>query len=318
MKFKGKTAKFFRYIFNSLSSHSPNYGFTYQYATLRGQEASDAIKGKLSSPNPVMIGRLGSVELGIIIKYLHQKEKFRYFKYITGKIDSYWWEANLFRSASNNAGIFPPNPDTLSKFSELMLSDVVQLDILGSWRLEEKFLADKLSRVIRVSLEDIEPFYHSDPWSEALADKTVLVVHPFSESIQLQYDKRKLLFQNKRILPDFHLKTIKAVQSIAHNRTGFKDWFEAFEYMKNEITNMDFDIAIIGCGAYGFPLSAHVKRMGKKAVHLGGAAQLLFGIIGKRWETREYYSKLVNEHWVRPNQNETPPGFDKVESGCYW
>lgn len=44
---------------------------------------------------------------------------------------------------------------------------------------------------------------------------------------------------------------------------------------------IDYDICLIGCGAYGFPLAAHAKRKGKKAVHLGGALQLLFGIKGK-------------------------------------
>lgn len=48
--------------------------------------------------------------------------------------------------------------------------------------------------------------------------------------------------------------------------------------MKDEIDKRDYDIALIGCGAYGFPLAAHIKRSGKKAVHLGGALQLLFGI----------------------------------------
>lgn len=32
----------------------------------------------------------------------------------------------------------------------------------------------------------------------------------------------------------------------------------------------DYDICLIGYSAYGFPLAAHAKRKGKKAVHLGG------------------------------------------------
>ncbi len=52
---------------------------------------------------------------------------------------------------------------------------------------------------------------------------------------------------------------------------GFKDWFDAFEYMKAEINKSNYDICILGCGAYGFPLAAHVKRMGKKAIHMGGS-----------------------------------------------
>jgi hypothetical protein len=88
--------------------------------------------------------------------------------------------------------------------------------------------------------------------------------------------------------------------------------------MEEQIGQADFDIAIIGCGAYGFPLAAHVKRMGKKAVHLGGATQILFGIRGKRWDSLPAIAQLMNEHWVRPHFSEIPPGGDAVEDGCYW
>jgi hypothetical protein len=99
--------------------------------------------------------------------------------------------------------------------------------------------------------------------------------------------------------------------------------------MKSEINKADFDICLIGCGAYGFPLAAHVKRMGKKAFHIGGSLQLLFGIKGKRWEVNDphyelgndniidYYS-LPNEYWVRPLEEEKPANHSKVEDSCYW
>lgn len=44
---------------------------------------------------------------------------------------------------------------------------------------------------------------------------------------------------------------------------------------------VEYDVCLIGCGAYGFPLAAHAKRTGHKAIHLGGSLQLLFGIAGK-------------------------------------
>lgn len=55
-----------------------------------------------------------------------------------------------------------------------------------------------------------------------------------------------------------------------------------------------------------FPLAAHVKRTGKKAIHLGGGLQLLFGIRGKRWDMRDEYKSLMNEYWIRPSEDETP------------
>jgi hypothetical protein len=80
------------------------------------------------------------------------------------------------------------------------------------------------------------------------------------------------------------------------------------------------DVCILGCGAYGFPLAAHIKRQGRKAIHLGGVTQLLFGIKGRRWEHYVVYpySNLFNEHWARPNHNETPQVSQSVEGGCYW
>ena len=71
--------------------------------------------------------------------------------------------------------------------------------------------------------------------------------------------------------------------------------------MKAEIDKNYFDIAIIGCGVYGFPLVAHGKRIGKKSIHLGGPTQMLFGIKGKRWLENPNFCHIINEHFVFPN-----------------
>ena len=168
-------------------------------------------------------------------------------------------------------------------------------------------------------LEDLEPFFAPNPWTRALEGKKILVVHPFTETIEKQYNKRELIFENN-LLPAFELKTIKAVQSIAGTKTEYASWFEALESMKNKISNTDYDICIIGAGAYGLPLAAHVKRIGKKSIHLGGVTQLLFGIIGRRWEDFLFwpYKNLFNKHWIRPGETEKPIGAEKVEDACYW
>lgn len=110
----------------------------------------------------------------------------------------------------------------------------------------------------------------------------VLVVHPFVDSIKSQYENnRERLFDDPDVLPRFkELILVRAVQSIVGTRTDYVDWFEALKHMEDEISQLDFDIALIGCGAYGMALAAHVKRMGKQAVHLAGWTQMLFGIYG--------------------------------------
>jgi len=219
----------------------------------------------------------------------------------------------------NASGFFPLTINNIELFCEMMINDLNMVDILGSWRINENFFTEELVSAKKVVLEDLEPFFTPNPWTRALEDKKILVVHPFSETIEQQYLKRELLFMNN-LLPDFELSTIKSVQSLSGIKTEFANWFEALESMKSQIDQTDYDICIIGAGAYGFPLAAHVKRMGKKAFHLGGVTQLLFGIKGNRWENYIVYpyTNLYNEYWVRPGENEKPKNVKLLEGACYW
>lgn len=284
--------------------------------------AATLISEKLLGDAPVMIARLGAVELSSVANFRSiQKGGKYYLEYIKGKSEAFWWDRNTMFLMANNAGFFPANPHMLEKFALQMVEDMKLVDVLGSWLWQETLFAEELSAAAKIRLLDLEPYNHERPWSLALKGKKVLVVHPFAESIAEQYKKREVLFGSKDVLPDFQLTTIKAVQSIANNKTSFENWFDALAYMKDKISNTDFDIAIIGCGAYGFPLAAHVKRIGKKAVHLGGATQTLFGIAGKRWETSKEHSAIaamMNEHWTKPKLSETPEGIQSVEGACYW
>jgi hypothetical protein len=151
----------------------------------------------------------------------------------------------------------------------------------------------------------------------ALEGKKVLVVHPFEESIQRNYPNRELFFPFP-LLPSFELITLRAIQTISFNRGGFENWFQALETMCEKVNNIDFDVMIVGAGAYGMPLAAFAKRMGKQSIHLGGATQILFGIKGRRWDSIPKISALFNSNWTRPLISETPLGFDKIENGCYW
>jgi hypothetical protein len=295
-----------------------------------GQAAGDLIYEYLTSNNPCMVARLGSTELEIIVNYLCFNENFNKYN------------ASQTKRIVCLSGFFNASKKNLDKFSELMLSCMPKVDILGSWmscgteygfghfRNNETYVKNYLQNAKFIDLEDLNGF-HKNLWSRALENKNVLAIHPFANSIKTQYEKRELLFRDKRVLPKFNLHVIKAVQSIAGEKVPFKDWFDALDFMKEQISKIDFDIAIIGCGAYGFPLASFVKDFGKKAVHLGGTVQIMFGIMGKRWETYAEIEKrigtkseealwidLPNEHWVRPGIDETPKGKNDVEKGCYW
>jgi hypothetical protein len=293
--------------------------------------ASEKIYELLSSDNPCMIARFGSTELECLINFLSvNNPKRSLISYFTGKQKEWWWNKTVMEQMQQWSGFFPSNVGALSKFCKLMLFDIKQLDLLGSWCDKNEYeIKDMLSNVEKVTLLFLEPYWSKNPWSRVLKGKKVLVIHPFADLIAKQYkDNRAKLFKDPNVLPEFDLLTIKAVQSLSGETCRFKDWFEALKWMEDEMDKTDYDIALIGCGAYGFPLAAHAKRMGKKAVHLGGALQLLFGIKGKRWENPEYgaislkrknaYLELFNEYWIRPDDIHTPHVAEKIEGGCYW
>lgn len=288
-------------------------------------EASKLIYKALVSSKPCMIARFGSTELSCLSNYLGvHNQKNQYFSYVQGKTNSWWWEKNILNQMQKWSGFFPPTVEKIEQFCELMLADMNEVDILGSWLSEEKDFDKQIGKAQKVRLVYLEPFWATMPWTKALEGKKVLVIHPFNETIEQQYPKRNLIFPDG-LLPQFELKTIQAVQSLGGINENYKDWFEALDSMKKQIDETDFDICIIGAGAYGFPLAAHVKRLGKKAFHLGGSSQLLFGIKGKRWESTDYgkalnlnYPSLFNEHWVKPSSGEKPKTSDQVEDNCYW
>lgn len=310
-----------RKLFQLINPDSSAFGRNWKMFSHK-EYANELIYKQLISDKPCMIARFGAFELNCLVNYLGIKNKKQYKSYknfIRSQTPEWWWNKSLVKHLHTNAGFFPDKIEKIEQFCELMLNDIPEIDILGSWLKQESFFQKELGNVKRIVLEDMEPFFSINPWTRALEGKKVLVVHPFSDTIEQQYLKRELLFGNN-LLPAFELKTIKAVQSIAGVKTEFADWFEALESMKNKIDNTDYDICIIGAGAYGLPLAAHVKRMGKKAIHLAGVTQLLFGIKGKRWENYIVwpYMNLYNEHWVRPGENEKPQNAQTVEGACYW
>jgi len=285
--------------------------------------ASQIIYEALISESPCMVTRFGSTELGCLSNYMGVKYlKFNYLAYVKGNTPPAWWEDAIIKQMQNWSGFFPATLPKIEQFCELMIQDIPEVDVLGSWLPDEHLFEKELQGCSKINFELMNPYFSKIPWTRALEGKKVLVVHPFARTIQQQYKKRELLFKDN-LLPEFELMTIKAVQSLSGTGSGFADWFEALEYMKDEINKHEYDICLIGCGAYGFPLAAHVKRMGKKAFHLGGSLQLLFGIRGKRWEDENYnpvynYARLMNEHWVRPGEEEKPEGAEIVEDACYW
>lgn len=279
------------------------------------EEINQKVYDLIQSNQPFFVGRLGGFEL------LNMRAT--EFGDLVGQ--RFTKEVH-FSHLCNNAGFFPPDISFLPRFLSLMQESCKEVDVLAVWfnAFEDYYIRKFVKKESDLCyLLDIEPWASETVhWSAALEGKKVLLIHPFEATIQEQYQKRELIFKDTDILPVFELKTLKAVQTIAGETDDrFATWFEALDWMYQEAMKIDFDVAIIGCGAYGFPLGAKLKKAGKQAIHLGGVTQLLFGIWGERW-TQQQNNQNIRRYdksaWITPLTEDIPAKAQSVEWGCYW
>lgn len=281
------------------------------------ETASRRLAELIDSGQPLAAGRIGLFEMAAMRMYEFGIKK----KYPVVMDNIY-----------NCAGFFPNDTELGDQFLLIMKDSLKEMDMLAPFHqfCENYFINHYTGKEIFISKNEslFEICRLDDVWTKALKDKKVLVISPFTDTIKLQYEKRELLFPGKEILPMFsELLAYRSLMTVGNMRDErFATWFDALEFMKREILAMDFEVALLGCGAYGFPLAAEIKKAGKQAVHMGGILQILFGIMGKRWDgsrtggplhIREDIAKYYNDSWTYPIE-EKPKEASKVEYGPYW
>ena len=230
-----------------------------------------------------------------------------------------------------NAGIYFDRNDhkMLELYCKLYSKCLSNSDLLASFQTEsmydvQNYYSEKhcLSQIHSRSLE---PFYQIQenikPWTHNLLGKKVLIIHPFVESFKKQIACGFQIFKDKQIfLDDQQFVWYKSYQTIAGNNIH-KNWLITFTTMCKEISKLDFDIALLGCGGYGLPLCDYIKsKLNKSAIYIGGGLQLLFGVMGKRWENREDWKQIIKENdckFIKPSGNEICDNLKTIENGCY-
>lgn len=294
-----------------IKNHIRSIYFNIQYLgkkILSVEEGSDKLKEMLKSDKPFMCCRVGATEGRTIQQWMKKKP-------YTDR------DINNIRVLS---GVFPCDKESLDRFCEIYTDGISNADAVFTWgcigeaNAIKKFASKKIT-LLRNDTYNIL-FYHN-PWTKALKGKKVLIVHPFIDTIKEQYEQNREKLFTDELLPEFaDICFVRAIQTSAGENEGsnYSSWFDALHCMEKEIETKDFDVALIGAGAYGIPLAAHVKKMGKQAIHMAGNLQIVFGIRGKRWDNFPEYVKYFNEYWVYPSENETPSNKGSVEGGSYW
>ncbi len=279
----------------------------------RPEACNHSIRDALLSSEPIAVGKLGSVEMFALKKYLMYRDS-------PSAADLTAVNRQILFT---NAGVFPNEYPTLERYARLMtekvlphMSHTVVWFNFGEARIVKKYCPEaKL-----LGMGSLAPFLWQDAWTKALAGKKVLVVHPFCGTILRQYPRRRLIWGEHadRVLPDFELDVLPVPLSPALVPPVYTDWFAVLDALQLEMSSRDFDIALVGCGAYSLPLVVHARNLGRQGIHLGGGTQILFGIRGGRWDKMPEYNRYYNEHWIRPLPEDTPQNTNIIEGGCYW
>jgi hypothetical protein len=164
----------------------------------------------------------------------------------------------------------------------------------------------------------LDAYAFENPWTEKLSGKKILIIHSFKDTIEEQLKVKDKIWGHKKVLPDAEYIVYKPVQSLG-GYGPHTSWYDSFDRMCDDISKIDFDVALLAAGGYGMPLCGFIrKNLNKSAIYVGGCLQLFFGIKGRRWENTESVTRHYNEYWVRPSEDEKPKLGDQVEGGCYW
>lgn len=276
----------------------------------------------MCSPEPLFYGRLGGAEAGLaqltytIKKNTHNKEEF--FENFTKNP----YAASLISVVKKYAGFYDctGSEEMNVKFAEYYLELLKEYDVASlagpdfiSYLLSPnmiepytkisqkneyiEFLENNLKKDILLYNYHVfeEPLNFLQAFKTFAQNKKILVISPFSESIQSQKKNLNKLFANYTY-PDFELLTYKTPLTFNDKNKAYVDfphqnWFETVKAMCEDISKIDFDIALMGCAAYTLPLGAHIKKMGKKGMYVGGILQVCFGVMGQRWIGQHYYLK---------------------------
>ena len=214
----------------------------------------------------------------------------------------------------------------ISKWCEQFEKDLHEADIVAVFALDavgEQYLLKSYANPDAkfILLSQIESHFYDSrhSWVRHLEGKKVLIISPFVEQIKKQYNRRSLVWGKNEFLPQMEMRYLKSVWYIDENDNGgFASWFDALQYLMDQLEKIDFDVALIGCGPFSTFLASHCKRMGKVGIQYGGALQMLFGIKGARWDNNSFYNKFFNKYWVRASKDNAPKNANLLDDTCYW
>lgn len=274
------------------------------------------IKRWIESNQPFFIGRIAGIELQIAYTLLNGDPIHLSFQ---------------LQELENNAGIKIINRESLKEYAIKLIESYENCTCIAEWEKSGKVFAitgesqnwigKKTLHIHKINALSLEPYYMEDSisWMSSLQNKKILIIHPFVHTFQKQLSKLDEIFPNRTWFKNCTFQFIRPPFTLAGNHQNI-DWREHYNKFVEEVRQINnYDIAFVAAGGYGMLISDVIYReLNKSVIYIGGALQLFFGVIGKRWFTNKEIMKFVNDEWIRPVKEDKPDNFVRVEKGCYW
>jgi hypothetical protein len=286
----------------------------------------DYIQKKVSTNTPFIIPRVCGIEnnialLGSQIKNINQ---------IPQNIQEYIQQ--IIPAMKNNAGIRLTTMNSVISYSNMYLKAFDNCEMFAGWEVQGKYInhiqqsynmiLNRYSynrKIVWAFNFDIFHYIHSQPFTQALRGKRILIVSPFEESIKEKIPIREKIY-GIDLFPDCVITTIKPPQTQAGENSREFDIELALFCNRLDAIKDTYDVALVSCGGYGNLVCNHIYESGRSAIYVGGVLQMYFGILGNRWlkERPDVVRLYLNEYWSRPKITERPKNCENVEGGCYW
>ena len=301
------------------SLNNREFSWKTRFAILRGRFPHDRGSARmeedaewiLSRKGGCLVGKIGTTEL-LALEFSD--------RWICPPFpENFTWKRPAQRIYTN-AGVFPIEREQFQEFIKVFRESLRNLDGLFLWQKEPLFAAYEASVARREAPQarSLNGLTLSPCLVPHLSHLRWLVVSPFARTMKSQLAKLGKLHPAGR--GDWretarHCRFITCPLAASLVSSPYSSWSAGLADLQKKITEAsDFDVLIVGAGAWSLPLLMAAKSRGKIGIHMGGTTQNIFGIKGGRWDNHGIYTR----HWVRPLPEETPPQRFKIESGCYW
>lgn len=301
----------------------------------------DDVLRLLSGPDPVFLGRIGGSDTNAIAALLEAEAEGRDGNEAVASHKSLVERYNGFYDLGGHSGLFLRYVAELAKECRRLRRIFFCNHQLISMYFPEHVRKDGPPTKFpeRRGLELLVEAYESNPeavscypyhfveqlvlhphtlmhvFGRVLEGKRVLVVSPFADSIAQNFERRFEFFRDFQY-PEFRLELYNTPITYAGLPRDFyphANWFETSEAIKAGISEIEFDIALMACGSYAVPLGNFIaSTMKRKAVYVGGVLQLMFGVLGRRYENEFWLRQINREKFIYPVERDKYLKYFKI------